>query len=78
MGLIAPKYISVIGYDDISISSVFIPSLTTTHYPVIKMASEASRILFARIKQPLFKENKEIFIKPELIIRESTSQMTKI
>jgi len=60
------------GYDDIDQSSIFIPSLTTIHYPVKDIVNEVSRILLARIKQPIFTRNKEIIIKPELVIREST------
>jgi len=73
IGLKVPKDVSVMGIDDIIISSIFIPSLTTIRYPVKEMVDEASRILLNRIKQPVFKKNKEIVIKPELIIRESTS-----
>jgi putative transposase len=67
------EVIRKMGIDDIDISSIFIPSLTTIRYPVKEMVDEASRILLNRIKQPVFKKNKEIVIKPELIIRESTS-----
>ena len=77
MDLKVPEDVSVIGNDDISISSIFFPSLTTLHYPVKEMAHEASRILLDRIKQPIFKKNKEIIIEPELIIRESTSPINK-
>ena len=77
IGLKVPGDVSVMGIDDIAISSIFIPSLTTIRYPVKEMVDEASRILLDRIKQPVFKKNKEVVIKPELIIRESTSPITK-
>ena len=77
IGLKVPGDVSVMGIDDIIISSIFIPSLTTLRYPVKEMVDEASRILLNRIKQPVFKKNKEIVIKPELIIRESTSPINK-
>jgi len=77
MGLMVPRDISVIGNDDINISSIFIPSLTTIHYPVKEVVDIASKILVSRIKQPLFKKGKEIVIDPELIIRESTSSIIK-
>ncbi len=72
IGRRVPEDISVMGYDDIDQSSIFIPSLTTIHYPVKEIVNEASRILLARIKQPIFTSNEEIIIKPELVIREST------
>ncbi len=77
IGLKVPGDVSVMGIDDIIISSIFIPSLTTIRYHVKEMVDEASRILLNRIKQPVFKKNKEIVIKPELIIRESTSPINK-
>ncbi len=77
MGLKVPEDISVIGNDDINISSIFIPSLTTIHYPVREIVDKASATLLARIKQPIFKKSKELVIKPELIIRESTSTINK-
>jgi DNA-binding LacI/PurR family transcriptional regulator len=73
LGLEVPGDISVIGNDDISLSAVFIPGLTTIRYPVKEMAEEAASILLGRIKQPIFRKTKEILIKPEIIIRESTS-----
>ena len=76
IGLKVPGDVSVMGIDDIIISSIFIPSLTTIRYPVKEMVDEASRILLNRIKQPVFKKNKEIIIKSELIIRESTLRIS--
>ncbi|MCK5566849.1 MAG: substrate-binding domain-containing protein, partial [Actinomycetia bacterium] len=72
-----PGDISVMGIDDIVISSIFIPSLITIRYPVKEMVDEASKILLERIKKPVSNKNKEIIIKPELIIRESTSPINK-
>ncbi len=77
IGLKVPGDISVMGIDDIVISSIFIPSLTTIRYPVKEMVAEASKILLNSIKQPVSNKNKEIIIKPELIIRESTSPINK-
>ena len=77
MGLKVPNDISVTGNDDIDLSSIFIPSLTTIHYPVKEIVEEARKILLSRINQPIFTKNKEIIIEPELIIRESTSAFNK-
>jgi LacI family transcriptional regulator len=78
MGLEVPGDISVIGNDDISLSEIFIPRLTTIRYPVKEMVKEAASILLGRIKQPIFRKTKEIVIKPEIIIRESTSAREKL
>ena len=78
IGLKVPGDVSVMGIDDIIISSIFIPSLTTIRYPVKEMVDEASKILLNRIKKPVSNKNKEIIIKPELIIREPISSINKI
>jgi LacI family transcriptional regulator len=77
IGLKVPEDVSVMGIDDIDISSIFIPGLTTLRYPVKEIVDEASRVLLERIKKPVFKKYKEIIIKPELIIRESTSEISE-
>ena len=75
LGYQVPGEISIMGNDDIYLSSIYIPSLTTIHYPVKKMVKEASKILLARIREPAFRKSKEVIIKTELVIRESTSNI---
>lgn len=74
LGLKVPDDISVTGNDDIAISSIFIPRLTTVHYPIKEIALEASRLLLKRIKEPVFTKAREIIISPELIVRESVAR----
>lgn len=74
LGLKVPDDISVTGNDDIAISSIFIPRLTTVHYPIKEIALEASRLLLKRMKEPVFTKAREIIISPELIVRESVSR----
>lgn len=73
LGYKVPDDISVMGYDDIYLSSVYIPGLSTIHYPVEEMVKEASRTLLARIKEPIFNKNKVVLLKTSLVIRESTA-----
>jgi LacI family transcriptional regulator len=75
IGLKVPEDISVMGIDDINISSIFIPGLTTLRYPVREMVDEAGKILFARIKNPAVKKYKEVSLRSELVIRGSTMQV---
>jgi len=75
IGLKVPEDISVMGIDDINISSIFIPGLTTLRYPVREMVDEAGKILFARIKNPAVKKYKEVSLRSELVIRESTKKV---
>jgi LacI family transcriptional regulator len=74
IGLKVPEDISVMGIDDIDISSIFIPGLTTLRYPVREMVDEASKILFTRIKKPEVRKYREVSLEPELIIRGSTKK----
>ena len=76
LGLKVPRDISVIGIDDIYISSIFIPGLTTIRYPVRKLVEEVSNILLERIIQPIFEKTRGVTINPEIIVRESTSSVT--
>jgi LacI family transcriptional regulator len=75
IGLKVPEDISVMGIDDINISSIFIPGLTTLRYPVREMVDEAGKILFARIKNPAVKKYKEVSLRSELVIRGSTMRV---
>jgi LacI family transcriptional regulator len=75
IGLKVPEDISVMGIDDINISSIFIPGLTTLRYPVREMVDEAGKILFARIKNPAVKKYKEVSLRSELVIRGSTKKV---
>lgn len=51
-GLHVPEDVSVIGYDNISLSAYVLPSLTTIAQPVEQIGQAAVRLLLARIAQP--------------------------
>jgi LacI family transcriptional regulator len=70
-GIKIPQEVLVVGYDDISISSMFIPSLTTVRQPKYLMGQKAVELLIGKIKDPLRKVD-HVVLEPELIIREST------
>lgn len=72
LGLKVPADISVIGYDDTSLSEIYIPRLTTVHYPIVEMANVVSKLLLKRIAEPIFKKAVKKIVPTELIIREST------
>ena len=70
-GLRIPHDISVMGFDDISLASFSIPTLTTVRQPLLKMGKIAAQTLLDRIEhRALFVP--EIAVEPELIIRNST------
>jgi len=71
MGIDVPGDISVTGFDNITLSAVVYPALTTLHIP----RDQIGRQIFASLtqKQPL-KTQQEIIFVPELVVRESTGR----
>jgi len=78
LGFRVPEDVSVMGMDDIMLSDIYIPRLSTVHYPVDEMARVASKLLQKRIEGPIFKKIEEITIPIKLIIRESTSRVKNL
>jgi DNA-binding LacI/PurR family transcriptional regulator len=70
-GYSVPEDISVIGYDDIDISSIVVPSLTTIHQPINEMIEAGTSMLMDLVegREPI--SSREI-AKPWLVEREST------
>lgn len=76
LGLRVPEDISVSGFDNISLSEVTSPALTTSHIPRDYIGQQ---ILENLIVHPLENalERREIVIEPELVVRESTGRAAK-
>jgi len=70
IGIKIPQDISVVGYDDLEMSAVVNPPLTTIKQSIVKMGREAYKIAVAAAEGKL-KDTKHIILQPELIIRES-------
>lgn len=66
-----PQDVSVIGFDNITLSTIVEPSLTTIAQPTCKIGEEAAKILLAKINGDEDVED-QIMFEAELIIREST------
>ncbi|WP_127533606.1 LacI family DNA-binding transcriptional regulator [Paenibacillus kobensis] len=73
-GLRVPDDISVIGFDDIPISSQFIPSLSTVRLPIYEMSKEAVNQIVNMCTQGTTSFNSSTF-PTELIIRESCKRL---
>jgi LacI family transcriptional regulator len=73
IGLSVPKDISIIGFDDIEISSYINPSLTTVRQPMSKIGERSVELLLDMINKKRISPLHE-FLDVELIIRESTSK----
>jgi len=71
-GLEVPGDVSVIGFDDLTVASYFVPSLTTIRQPLMQMGATAATMLLKKIRG----EHTESVVKiePELIVRESTGR----
>ena len=72
MGIEVPGHVSVTGFDNISLSEVVYPSLTTLHIA----RDQIGRQIFATLaatEQPTVAPQ-EIVITPELVVRESTGR----
>ena len=71
LGLNVPRDVSVIGFDDIKAASFNNPRLTTIRQPMSDMGRIAAQCVLNRLNglEPF---RKEIVVKPELVVRDST------
>lgn len=70
-GYKVPRDVSIIGFDNIHISEVIEPELTTIAQPIYKMGKKACSLLIAVINGDLPVE-KQVYFKTELIVRGTT------
>lgn len=72
LGRAVPNDIAITGFDDIPLSALISPSLTTCHVPVQDIGAQAMSLLLDRIGD-CAQGCEEMVLKPELVIRSSTS-----
>ena len=73
-GLVVPDDISLIGYDNVSLTAELFPPLTTVNKKIPVMCRKAVDMLIDRVGPGGSAESKrEVIIEPSLIIRESTA-----
>lgn len=70
-GYSVPEKVSVIGYDDIALSSYYNPSLTTIHSPVTELGNVSASELFRIIGLKETVQGQMIQLKPNLVVRDS-------
>ncbi len=70
-GFRVPEDIAIIGFDNIELTTMVQPSLTTIDQPSYQIGYQACELLVERILNPL-SSTKKIILETELIIREST------
>ncbi|MBI9102714.1 MAG: LacI family DNA-binding transcriptional regulator [Spirochaetales bacterium] len=75
-----PEDVAIVGYDNIRISALVEPKLTTITYPVYRMGLIAARLLFNSIDNGST-EPENIYLEPGLVVRRScgnTERVTEI
>jgi DNA-binding LacI/PurR family transcriptional regulator len=75
-GYDVPGEIAIAGHDNIALSSLVSPQLTTVNIPVDQIAEEAISQLIRKIQNPRSR-NSDIVIDTQLVIRQSTEQVKK-
>lgn len=73
VGLRVAKDVSVVGFDDIVLADLYDPPLTTVRQPLSEMAASAFAELKVRIEDAGDKPGRSLLLRPELVVRESTS-----
>lgn len=71
LGLKVPQDVAVVGFDNISISAMLEPSITTVDQPMLQLGSLACNFLIEQINDPAARLQK-IFLDTHLIIRDSS------
>jgi LacI family transcriptional regulator len=79
-GIRIPEDLSVIGFDNIILTEMITPTLTTIVQPTYQMGQQAAKLLIAKMtrKADCFTDPKQVLIfAPELIVRNSCAQNGK-
>jgi LacI family transcriptional regulator len=72
LGIEPGRDLSIIGFDDISMAADWDPALTTISVTPRELGAEAARLLIRRITEPKA-PIQSLYIRPQLIIRNSTA-----
>ena len=76
LGLGIPQDVSIVGVDDIVLTQVVQPPLTTIRQPMRKIAQAAVERLIGRLEDEYDEPQGHIVLPPKLIVRGSTAQRT--
>jgi DNA-binding LacI/PurR family transcriptional regulator len=74
LGIVVPRDVSVVGFDDIPMASFTVPSLTTVHMPVAEMTALAARLAMDEPEDGQSGVVKSFVVTPTLVVRESTGE----
>ena len=73
LGLAVPNDVSVIGFDDISLSRYIVPPLTTVRTPIAEAGRKLCRLLLDRIAGTLPDKAQWLPVDCELVLRGTTA-----
>lgn len=73
LGMQIPTDLSVVGLDDITLTEVVQPPLTTIRQPIEKLAKLAVNRLVARLQGTIIEEQGHQILRPQLVVRSSTA-----
>jgi len=73
LGLRVPEDLSIVGFDDLSVSRHSNPPLTTVHQPIRQKGEEAARLLLRMIAMPDMERPEHKTLETRLVIRGSTA-----
>jgi LacI family transcriptional regulator len=74
LGLSIPRDLSVVGYADFAFAPDMTPALTTVRQDPYAMGRTAGQLMLERISGTAPKKPRKNYIKPELIVRNSTAK----
>ena len=77
LGLVVPRDLSVVGFDDIPMASFTVPSLTTIHMPVAEMTALAARLAMDEPEDGASGVVESFVVTPGLVVRESTGEAAR-
>lgn len=75
LGIDVPNDVSIIGFDDIELAQIAVPSLTTVHVPHREMGRRAAQVLVQMVQGKPF--TKSIELSADVILRGSLLDMNK-
>ncbi|MFH8251374.1 LacI family DNA-binding transcriptional regulator [Microbacterium sp. B2969] len=72
-GVVVPRDLSVVGFDDLAIAELASPRLTTIHQPLREMADQATRLVLQLLEGPQ-PEVTRVELATSLVVRDSTAR----
>lgn len=71
VGIRVPEQVSIIGFDDITLSAYYNPAITTVHSPVVELGSMSATEIIRLIKATDLTDGVVMKLEPTLVVRDS-------